>query len=399
MAAFVVTNTFVSGASITASGHNTNWSDVTTWLNNRYNGVDTWLNVKVSSTAANPVSVVSTAATTEVSIDNTAADGDPEVTFKLSGTQTHVVGVDDSDSDFLKFATTGLTTNVAFQIPTTGQQVQFAVGLATAPSVSFIGDADSGLYRAGANDVAIAVNGAIGFDVSPTATDFYVSGSIIAEINGSRFRPQTDNALELGSSTQGWQHIYASAGTVSLPAFTWTGDPDTGLYYVGANSFAAAAAGGTAMVWSNTIIDFYASNVLVAEMNGSRFRPQTDNSLELGSSTQGWSAIYASSGGVGTPSFTFASDLDTGLYRVGANKFATTTNGVARFTWDEVGNTIIGTAAIATNATDGFMYISSCAGTPTGTASSYAGRVPMVYDTSANKIWFYNGSWRGVLVA
>jgi hypothetical protein len=35
------------------------------------------------------------------------------------------------------------------------------------------------------------------------------------------------------------------------------------------------------------------------------------------------------------------------------------------------------------------------AGTPSGTPSaSYTGRVPMVYDTAANKLWIYNGSWR-----
>lgn len=65
---------------------------------------------------------------------------------------------------------------------------------------------------------------------------------------------------------------------------------------------------------------------------------------------------------------------------------------------DSKGNIIINTAAIATNANDGFLYIPSCAGTPTGTPTSYSGRIPMVYDTAANKIWFYNGTWRGVLV-
>lgn len=55
----------------------------------------------------------------------------------------------------------------------------------------------------------------------------------------------------------------------------------------------------------------------------------------------------------------------------------------------------------ATTATAAFLYFSSCAGTPTGVPSKQAaGRVPMVADTAANKIWFYiNGSWKGVVVA
>lgn len=62
------------------------------------------------------------------------------------------------------------------------------------------------------------------------------------------------------------------------------------------------------------------------------------------------------------------------------------------------GSCILGNAAIATNATDGFLYVVGCAGTPTGAPTAATGRYPLVYDSSANKIWVYNGSWRGVAV-
>lgn len=104
MAVFARTNTFVSGTSITASGHNTNWDDVTTWLNNRYNGSDTWSFMKVSSTDTNPVDITSNAGTTKVSINNTATDGDPMVLFNLSGSTQFSIGVDDSDSDRFKIS-------------------------------------------------------------------------------------------------------------------------------------------------------------------------------------------------------------------------------------------------------------------------------------------------------
>lgn len=54
---------------------------------------------------------------------------------------------------------------------------------------------------------------------------------------------------------------------------------------------------------------------------------------------------------------------------------------------------------IATNATTGFAYLPACAGTPTGVpANTPTGAIPFVYDTAANKLWAYNGSWRGVAV-
>jgi len=58
-------------------------------------------------------------------------------------------------------------------------------------------------------------------------------------------------------------------------------------------------------------------------------------------------------------------------------------------------NVVVNNAAIATNATNGFLYVPSCAGTPTGTPTTYTGRVPIVVDTTNNKLYFYSGgSWR-----
>lgn len=56
-------------------------------------------------------------------------------------------------------------------------------------------------------------------------------------------------------------------------------------------------------------------------------------------------------------------------------------------------------SALATGATAGMTLFPSCAGTPTGAPTGAGtGAVPFIYDTTANKLWFYNGSWRGILV-
>lgn len=54
---------------------------------------------------------------------------------------------------------------------------------------------------------------------------------------------------------------------------------------------------------------------------------------------------------------------------------------------------ILNNAAIATSATDGFIYIATCAGTPTGVPTANTGRVAMVYDTTNHQFWIYDGAW------
>lgn len=58
-------------------------------------------------------------------------------------------------------------------------------------------------------------------------------------------------------------------------------------------------------------------------------------------------------------------------------------------------------AAIATNATDKFIYVPSCAGTPTGVPTNLgAGAIPMVVDTTNSKLYFrIGGTWKSTTLA
>lgn len=62
---------------------------------------------------------------------------------------------------------------------------------------------------------------------------------------------------------------------------------------------------------------------------------------------------------------------------------------------DGLNDTIVGggDAALATNATHGFLQVPTMAGTPTGTPATVAGHVALVFDTSGNKLWVYDGGW------
>jgi hypothetical protein len=54
----------------------------------------------------------------------------------------------------------------------------------------------------------------------------------------------------------------------------------------------------------------------------------------------------------------------------------------------------IGSAALATTATEGFYYISSSAGPPTGTPTPATGRMPLHWDSTNKRLYVYDGSWR-----
>lgn len=56
---------------------------------------------------------------------------------------------------------------------------------------------------------------------------------------------------------------------------------------------------------------------------------------------------------------------------------------------------IYGTSG-TTSMTDGFFYIPSAAGIPSGTPTAISGRLPMYYDSTNNQFYVYNGSWRKV---
>ncbi len=72
------------------------------------------------------------------------------------------------------------------------------------------------------------------------------------------------------------------------------------------------------------------------------------------------------------------------------------TNNTKRIIIPPAGGMVIGPSALATNATDGFLYIPTCTGTPTGTPTTQTGTVAMVFDTTNNILYIYDGSWLGL---
>jgi hypothetical protein len=128
------------------------------------------------------------------------------------------------DAEMDGFAT-GLTTAITKDgQTTTSARIPFAVGVGMSdgtvgtPAINFTADTDSGVYRIGANNIGVAVNGAKVLDVATTGLS--VTGTM---------------------SSSGV--TYAADGTVLLPGVAFTADTDSGVYRIGANNIGVAVNG------------------------------------------------------------------------------------------------------------------------------------------------------------
>jgi hypothetical protein len=118
------------------------------------------------------------------------------------------------------------------------------------------------------------------------------------------------------------------------------------------------------------------------------------NIVRWGQNASGSAVGYIGTGGsaVGNPAFqnTFVVGTQT------SNPLVFNTSDVERARITSTGNFVAGgSVALATTATDGFLYVPTCAGTPTGTPTAITGMAPIVVDTTNNKLYFYSGgAWR-----
>jgi len=163
------------------------------------------------------------------------------------------IRADRMDAEMDGFAT-GLSTCITKDAQTaTTARIPFALGVGLgdgtvgAPAINFTADTDTGIYRIGANEVGIAVNGAKVVDVT-------TAGIAVTGVTG------TGN------------------GTASLPSYSFSSDLDTGIYHIAANEIGVAANGAL-------VVDVATTGVTITPAAGNASVALTTTSTGSGSFT------------------------------------------------------------------------------------------------------------------
>lgn len=309
-----------------------------------------------------------------LSVDRLAiVTGGVDHTYFTNSGGIETVGTGSATTPIYSFSTdtnTGFYNRAADQIGITTGGVERA--FISSASATFINPASSSLIvlRRSQNDITDgAVVGQIQFEGNNDLNSLHRYATIQVEAtdvsDGTEDTSVVVAGIVAGSLDQdllniGEKGLKVRSGSAALPAYSYLTDSDTGMYRI-----------------TTDTLGFSVGGTLALRISGA-----TD-------------AVGILDGLVTAPSLTFINDSDTGIFSSGSNEFAITTGGTLALKADGNQSIIAGGGSLATTATDGFLYIPTCAGTPTGVPTTKTGFIPLVIDSTNNKLYFYSGgSWR-----
>jgi hypothetical protein len=195
--------------------------------------------------------------------------------------------------------------------------------------------------------------------------------------------------LGMGSATD-------SSGAAALPAYSFSGDPDTGMYRVGANQVGFSTAGTLRVTVDSagvtSTVPLLAPSATSAGAPDYAFALDTDSGmyrvganalgfstaatqrLQIDQNAAAWTIPQRTGDGlVSTPSYSFTSDTNTGMYLVSADSLGLSAGGTlyltinstaSQFTNDvRVGTFSTTGASVGGNISTSTLYVSSVAAT------------------------------------
>lgn len=300
-----------------------------------------------------------------------------------------------------------------------------AAGSITIAASGTVGTALSALTAATASNTIASGDFAQVWQWALTTADkiaFRISESAASTATGNPVLAQIDTLaastlIPLMVKTRGTEVFRVSAtatqilmadGTAAAPISSYQSDPDTGRFNAGANIEALSLAGAETKRWETRIetVSYAAADTTAYSIRGRKARGTVASPTVL---TTGDDLLTISAYGYVGATNTYVEAAQILFDSTGT--IADTTTGIGgvidlltrdvggaltrRLRLDNKGSVVVGAAALATSATDGFLYIPSMAGTPTGTPTTQTGTVAMVFDTTNNVLYIYDGGWLG----
>jgi hypothetical protein len=183
-------------------------------------------------------------------------------------------------------------------------------------------------------------------------------------------------------------------GTAASPSLAFSNYTGTGVYSYGANAIGFAINGVYAAQFdASSHLLIGTADDGVSGANSITVAAAGDCGMTIRSGSANYGNLYFSDSTTGTGEY-------DGYVRYNQNTQTMTlgTAAVSRLTISSTGN-IYPSGASSTTMTDGFFYIPSVAGVPTGVPTSVSGYSPMYYDATNNYLYVYNGAWKRVSFA
>ena len=214
-------------------------------------------------------------------------------------------------------------------------------GSVSAPSYSFSSETNTGLYRYGLNEMGVAVNGSLPITISSSSV-WFQSGNRLRADAGSAAAPSlsfygdgdtgifSSDSNEIGFSTFGTEvltigmtslvlgsgiNVKVDAGSVSSPGINFTTDANTGLYSAGSDALGLAAGGVEGITISET------GGTATVQISDAYTLPTADGDADQVLTTDGAGAVtFADAGGGGgfNVSLPYGGDIDAAMYTMTA---------------------------------------------------------------------------------
>jgi len=217
----------------------------------------------------------------------------------------------------------------------------FADGTVAAPSISFLADQDTGIYRIGANNIGVAANGAKVLDIATTGLSIDGVLSLVknaayaSTIEGAQTVAATGNSFLFKNSgattllTLAYDATATFAGAVTTTNGTITANAGTGVNSIAGSNTSATGFGGYLRGGSTQGSGKYLLQLVNYDAS-KNYLFYDDIAIFPGTATFA-GAVLNANGSAAAPSISFAANSDTGIYRRNANQLGFATGGLLDF--------------------------------------------------------------------